>query len=563
MIADALVCLLLVFVVAFGLSRAFADRLRLDPAETVVAGAGLSLVLAWLLAWGIFVTGLPTRAYAAIPVLAAVSLGAGWRGGARLLRDPAARDLLAGQLLVTGWCVGWLAFIRNHSGGAWTGDSLEHWERALTFLHLWPLGHPYIGVYEMPARPPLANVLAAAFMGATKVDYPHFQVVTAALCSLAFLPVGLLARRFGGAGAVRVAAAVVMLNPLFVQNATYPWTKLQAAFFVLSGLYFFLRVRDAGEASRRCGILCALLLGAAVLTHYSAGPYVVALALAWLAFAWGRGWADGLPRTTVLSALAGAFVLAPWFAWSAATFGWHATLLSNSTASMAAIPGNPLVKMALNLRDTVLPPQLRGFHGTLFLQSSPWGGLRDQFFILYQVNLPCALGIVGWLVAAREAWRASRRAARREARFWALLLAAIVVLSFAAYGDHDHYGIAHICLQSVVLLGLAFLASRWGALGRGWRIALAAGWAVDFCMGIALQFAVEDFAIDHWVNPGQGLLAQSATYSGVSQLNLAEKLATGLVYFSDMLATRPGLILVLLGALLAMALLRLRGARAA
>jgi 4-amino-4-deoxy-L-arabinose transferase-like glycosyltransferase len=54
-----------------------------------------------------------------------------------------------------------------------------------------------------------------------------------------------------------MAAVVLMLNPLFLQNATYPWTKLQAAFFILSGLYFFLRVRD-GDGGSGPRALCAL-----------------------------------------------------------------------------------------------------------------------------------------------------------------------------------------------------------------------------------------------------------------------------------------------------------------
>jgi Dolichyl-phosphate-mannose-protein mannosyltransferase len=558
MIADTLVCLLLVLGVAFGLSRAFVDRLRLAPAETVVAGAGLSLIASWAVAWAVFTTGCPLGAYAALPVLAIASLCAGWRGTAALFRDAAARDLMAGQLLVTGWCVGWLSFVRNHSGGAWTGDSLEHWERALYFLRAWPRGSLFIGVYELPARPPLANVLAAAFMGMTRVDYAHYQVVTAALCSLAYLPVGLLASRFGGARAARVAAAILMVNPLFVQNATYPWTKLQAAFFILAALYFFLRARDGDEASPRSAVLCAVFLGGGIVTHYSAGPYAAVLAAAWLAAGWRRGWGGGFARTTALAALAAALVLAPWFLWSGAEFGWRATLLSNTSVSMGRLPGNPLVKMALNLRDTLVPPQLRGFQGALFRQSSPWGALRDQFFLVYQLNLLLALGVVGWAATTREAWRAARAATAGERAFWALALAGIIVVSLAAYGDRDHYGIAHICLQSVVLLALAFLASRWGGLGRGWRAALVIGWTVDFCLGIALQFAVEDFAIDRWLTPGRGPMEVSLSYTGVSQLNLAEKTATHLAYFSDLLPTRPGLILVLLGALLCMALLRAR-----
>jgi hypothetical protein len=86
-------------------------------------------------------------------------------------------------------------------------------------------------------------------------------------------------------------------------------------------------------------------------------------------------------------------------------------------------------------------------------------------------------------------------------------------------------GSGHICLQSLVLLGLAFLASRWEGLS-----AAAGGppWRSDgpstSRLGIALQFAVEDFAFDRWLNPGRNLGEIAQTYAVVTQENLSEKI---------------------------------------
>jgi hypothetical protein len=371
--------------------------------------------------------------------------------------------------------------------------------------------------------------------------------------------VGLLAGRFGGRGAVRIAAVILMVSPLFVENATYPWTKLQAVFFILTGLYFFLRVRDRDALSGRAAVICAVCLGGAVVTHYSAGPYVVVIAAAWLAIGFSTRWAGGFARTTALSAAAGACVLAPWFVWSVAEYGWAGTFLSNTTVSMVAkYPGNPVVAMILNVRDSLVPPQVRGYKGRMFIQTSPWGSLRDNCFLIYQLNPLLALGSVGCVAVAREAFAAARAAARRERNFWIATTAGFFLVSFTTYGDRDHYGIGHVCLQSLVLLGLAFLASRWGRLGRGWRAALVAGWAVDFCLGIALQFAVEDFAIDRWRTPGLNLMEVSGTYTMISQENLLEKIIAHVAYFADILPAPRSLVLLLLGAILGMAIVRAR-----
>jgi hypothetical protein len=85
---------------------------------------------------------------------------------------------------------------------------------------------------------------------------------------------------------------------------------------------------------------------------------------------------------------------------------------------------------------------------------------------------------------------------------------------------------------------------------------------VDFCLGIALQFAVEDFAFDRWLLPGRGPAQVARTYSLVSQENLHEKIIAHLAYFADILATPPALVLALLGAIFCMALLRARRAPA-
>jgi 4-amino-4-deoxy-L-arabinose transferase-like glycosyltransferase len=561
MLVDTLACLLLVLGVTIGLSRPIMDRLALGHAESLVAGSALSLLIAWGVAWAVFISGAPLSGYWFVPVLGLAGLAAGLRGLRRLATDPLARDLILGQLLVTAWCVACLSFVRTYSGGAWLGDWLEHWQRAHFFLRDWPRGQLFFDIYEVPARPPLSNVLTAAFLRVTSVDYAHYQVVMAVLSSLAYLPVGLIAGRFGGRQAARIAAVVLMANPLFMQNATYPWTKLQAAFFILSGLYFFLRLRDQDGPPSTPGVLCALCLGGAVVTHYSAGPYVVAIAVAWIGFGFRRGWGRGFAPATLLAAAAGTLVIAPWFGWSLAQYGWHGTFLSNSTVSMLQkAPGNPLAIMALNLRDSLIPPGIRGFSGTLFRQQSPWGSLRDQAFLLYQLNPLLALGCVGWLAAARGAFQAARAADRRERSFWIWAVLGIVALSYASYGDRDHYGTGHICLQSLVLLGLAFLASRWKTLGTGWRRLLWAGWAVDFSLGIALQLAVEDFALDRWLRPGWNLQQVSQSYGVVAQGNLSEKIIAHFSYFADIVPTPPALLLALLGALLCMALARARRA---
>ena len=464
-------CLLLFLAVTFGLAWPLAARLKLDRCEQLVASVMLSWVGVYLAAFAGYLNHLPKEAYWVLPGLAAAGLLANARAVAAVWREPDARALLVGQLLVSGWCLGWLWFVSSYNGGGWTSDWFEHWERTLFFLDRWPTDAQFLGVYALPARPPLANVTTGFFLALTQRTFAHYQLFTVLLNTLAFLPAALLVRRFrrpGAPAAIGLLAVLLMLNPSFVENATFAWTKLAAVFFILGGLYFFLRALDAA-APRAAGPLCALSLAAAVLTHYSAGPYVLLLGLAWVLIQRGH-WTDAaFWRQTAALALVGGLVLATWFGWSLTVYGAHTTLLSNSSVTVKDVhSGNQLLRIALNLRDTIVPHFLRPLDGALIAQTSRWGYWHDWLFQLYQVNLFFIFGSLAWLALLREGVRVWP-AAPRARWFWALFVGGAVGLGVAVHGARDVWGLAHICLQSIAVLGLAFLAARWSELGRGWR----------------------------------------------------------------------------------------------
>jgi hypothetical protein len=533
---------------------------RFDPAETLLIAGLAAAVGLWLFAWTIYVCALPISFVAFSPVLAVAGLALARRRLLNALRDPDARNLLLAQALVTLWCLGWLSFVTSYSGGGWTGDWFEHWDRARFFLTREALDYRFLGSYALPARPPLANVLTAAFLAATRFDFAAYQLISTLLASLAFFPAALLARRFGGTRASAVFAALLIVNPLFVQNATFAWTKLPAAAGVLAALYFFLRAHDA-DAPRAAPALFAASLAAALLTHYSAGPAAVVLALAWFVRGWPRRCDAHWWRRTLFAAAVGGAILAPWFAWSLAHYGAAGTFLSNSSVTTAdARQGPPLLKILLNLRDTLVPHFLRPLDPALIVQKNLWGAVRDWCFQLYQLNLPLACGSVAGLVLVRELIRTAVTTAPAPRTGWALALAGVVALSIAVHGERDHWGLTHICLQSFVLLALAFLAARWSALTRPWRLALIAGAIVDFLAGIALHFAVQNFAPDRWLAPAGNPYATYKGYNESAFMNLAAKLQHQLVFVADRSPVPPALALALLAAILALMLTRARAA---
>lgn len=549
---------LLLALIAAGLAWPLVARRALDPAEKIVATVALSLLGVFLFAWLSFVAKLPVVLHWALPLAALGGLAARRAEFAATWRDPAARELLLGQCLVTAWCLGWLALVITYSGGGWAADWYEHWERARHFLERGPRAAVFIDHAGVTARPPLANVVIAALLSLTRADFAHYQLISTLLATTAFAPAALLARRFGGAAAIPVAAVLCMLNPLFVQNATFPWTKLPTAFFVLSALWFFLRTTRAGSPLEPA-LLLGACLAAAILTHYSAGPYAVVLAAAWLGQTWVRRLDPAWWRATAAAGTLGALLLATWFGWALAIYGADATLLAN-TSVQAADPtaGGQLLRAALNLRDTLVPHFLRPLDAALIAQTSPWGWWRDWFFQSYQVNLILALGSTAWLVLAAALWHAWSGARHAVRISWVVAVAATVVLGVAVHGARDTWGLAHICLQPVVLLGLAGVAGLAHNLSRPWRLALVAGLTIDFALGLVLHFGVQNLVFDRWFAPGRSLDAVFATYNPIAFMNIAAKVQHQLSFFSDVIALPLPIIVGGLAALLTLAVWRCR-----
>ncbi|MBM3855547.1 MAG: hypothetical protein FJ399_20730, partial [Verrucomicrobia bacterium] len=513
---------LLFALVIAGLAWPLLARRGLEPAEKLVATVALSLVGVYLFGWVVFLAHLPAAAHVLLPLIALGGIAARRREFRLTWRAPAARELGLGQLLVSAWCLGLLALVATYSGGGWTGDWFEHWERARFYLDRGSADTVFLGHAAVTARPPLANVVNAAFLALTRADFAHYQLFSTLFASLAFAPAALLARRLGSGRAVPLAAVLFLVNPLFSQNATFAWTKLPTAFFVLCSLWFFLRAGE--EAPLKPALLFSACLAAGILAHYSAGPCGIVLLVAWFVRLLRRRSAVSWWLATAAALAMGAALLSTWFGWALATYGARGTFLAN-TAVLAAdsTAGGQFGRIALNLRDTLVPHFLRSLDTSLIAQSSPWGHLRDWWFQACQLNFPLAFGSVAWLglgAAALRAWPAGRSAPRAA---WLGAIAAVVVLGVAVHGARDTWGLAHICLQPVILLGLVFLAARWTSLPRGWRVALMAGAAFDLLAGIALHFAVQNLVFERWAGPAAFARWQADNSAG-AVMNMSAKL---------------------------------------
>lgn len=505
---------LLFLLIVYGLGWPLASRLRLSPAERLTSSAGLSLIALFLLGWLVYVLVLPPAWFLAAPIASALGLLLGWRTVRETLRSADAREILASHALVAAGSLVALFSIVTYSGGGWSADWFEHWERATFFLRHGPLDHTFLGLYSLSARPPLVNVATGPLLWLTQADFAHYQVFTTLWSTLVFLPCAVLVQRFGGGPrGISLLALALLLSPLYLQNATFAWTKLPSAFFVLGGIAFFLRDRAAASTWEPAA-LAGLFLSAGLAAHYSAAPYLVLLGPLWLWLAW---------RRALLGIAAGALLLAVWLGWFLHTYGVAGTFLSNTAITTTApSAGEQLARALLNLRDSLVPHFLRDLDRALVTHPGALGSFRDNFFQLYQLNLFFAFGSVAWLALVAALATAYRATAPRVRATWLALGIFLVMLGIGAHGGRDVWGLAHICLQPFVLLGLTFLVARAPTLPRPWRLALALGAALDLVCGIVVHFFAQHIAV--------GIIFP---LGDLAVLNFAAKLQHKLVFAGD------------------------------
>lgn len=479
------------YAVVFGLGLPWTCRSSDAPLEKLTKAAVSGIGQLYLCSWIIYTAGLPIYAYTLLPLAAAIGWGIRLRSISNLFAGSDAREVVVNLLLLAGWSLAWLATIHSYSGGEWAGDWLEHFQRSLFYLEHQPLDTKFYYHWTLTARPPLVNIVVADFMALFGKEFAVAQVVTTCFGVLILLPATLILDRFRNGTVYRCALLVLMMfNPLIVQNATFAWTKLPCTFFILAALVWFVPRSPEFRTDRWAAIAIAF----AILAHYSAAPYAVALfVVAGLNWIWQPPY-QGYRRHISIDVLFAAIILLTWFGWATFHFGLANTLFDNSTFQTDA---GKSISYRLWLRIhaawvTLVPHVLRPAEYSRIAQSIPLGYWRDYLFNIYQTTLPGAIGLGGLTILLAAPHRAlAGNLGQTALRYWLWIAVAGFLLSVATVSWPDRWGIVHIGMSPLVLLALVWCAAalpdlRWKALW--WA---SAALLCDAVLGIVLHFWIQ------------------------------------------------------------------------
>lgn len=465
----------------------------------------------------------------------------GWPTLRQMLRRRSTRATLLAFGCVFGWEFLHLAIVRAYGGGNWQGDWFEHYDRTRYFLHQLPTHYLFLGKYPLPARPPMMNLMAAFFCRQVGLNFRSFSFTFLFLNAWALVPCCLFVRVLDAKAArfTPILAILFMLNPSILENSTLTVTKAFAAGWVVLGVSFYLLgLRRDRPGSHRIPA-AAVCLSAAVLVHYSACPFAIAVAMHYLFVLVRR---PRPPMEALASAALVAGLLLSWFIYAALAFGSQSYSAGVKTTGIAdsGIQADA-TRVLYNIFTSIVPhpfhpPKPNGRFNSL----KNWDERHNYFFMMWQTTLPLMIGITAgpaaFFILVRRLWSPDWPR-RWEKQFWLFYLPFTFVIGIAVNNGRDIFGTAHVTLQSMAMMGTTLVAAFLLRLRPRTFNLILVGLVIDYGLGIFLHFNRQSRIFRTVVGPNGQLIALVKRSVGrpTAAKDYLIKLQRGFVFWGDRL----------------------------
>jgi hypothetical protein len=338
----------------------------------------------------------------------------GWGGNA------VAADLSVWPLAAL-WALAYLhllciqALLPNYRGSDWYFDWWMHYDEALVFVGDRDVHTVWSGTYTLASRTPLYNLTGAAVLALAGHDFGIFQAASALTDGCVVLVVYVLLRELFDRRAARLGLLLAALNLWLLHNAWFTWPKMLAAYYILLGLYFYVRsVRLRPDEPRRASRLfvafgLSALLG--FMTHQVALVYVAPLLMHAAYLTVRRGTYRATLRELALLTLAAALTAGAWYGWLAETLGTRVILgttpVTQGDTSAVFRLRNIAEWVSMNLGASVVPVLLLGFWLYVpFSWTMLYRGLTELYFSLFTGALTMSLSAFLAALVRRLDWAA-------------------------------------------------------------------------------------------------------------------------------------------------------------
>jgi hypothetical protein len=538
------------FFLSYFIGRSIASFIAVENEEKFVISFGFSFLLFYLIGFLGYVLHLDSYAYVIITVLliiVSLFILFVWPKSFKFTNDIFYLFIF---LLFFLFIVFVQALFPIYSGSLWSSDWFEHYNRALFFLKHKTINTHFIGGFFITARPPLFNAAASFLMSISGKEFWSFQIIASlfntTLLLSCFLIVKKLADKYKTKLIFLICVVVFFLNPSFITEATFTWTKNLTAYFILLGVYFYLKFRNKEDS--RSIVLASVFLACAELTHYSAIQYILIILFDFLIltiFSKKFSW-----KKIILPALIFFIIVLPWYGFAIINFGINETFFGNTTFQWQKYLTlwQIVYKEINNVVKTLFPIAGMPYIRIVLKEANPFLSLYDYTFQLYATTVPGQLTITLALVLffsllrnisslfgsfKRNILANVIKYIKKDNFFWFLFCILGFIIGILVNPDVQSSGIAQITLLPVtsflLCLAIIFLI-RTLKLKSLISYLVIAGMSIEIVLGILLRIYVAQFV----TNPRYGFISNpKLNFIWTHNENYLLKANNKLIFLSD------------------------------
>jgi len=239
-------------------------------------------------------------------------------------------------------------------GGLFYWDWFEHYLRSIFFLDRLQKDIVLEG-YIIPSRPPFFNIVCFFYLSILGREFYKYQIVSTLLNSMLILAIYLFCKKFlniQNKNLFLLASILTLLNPAILRQITYTWTKAFCSFYIITGLYFYLKFIKSNDALSL--IISSFLFGISFIVHFSAGSYIVPV---FLHLTFRTIFNKNFIKKTSIFYLIFFGVIFTYFSWSIKNYGIYKTFLATTAfqhqKKLSLV--NRFEKDLFNFKKTLIP----------------------------------------------------------------------------------------------------------------------------------------------------------------------------------------------------------------
>ncbi|MFN4226872.1 MAG: hypothetical protein ACK4F0_01855 [Candidatus Ratteibacteria bacterium] len=184
-----------------------------------------------------------------------------------------------------------------------------------------------------------------------------------------------------------IISIIMFLNPAILRQITYTWTKAFCAFYIILGLYFYLKFLNYQDNLSL--LFSSFLFGISFIVHFSAGCYIVPV---FLHLTYKTFLNRNLIKNSFLFYLIFLFTIFTYFSWAIKNYGIYKAFLSTNIYQQQKslnLTGR-IGKDIYNFFKTLYPFPVKYFI-YIFKNTGPFFKIFNYLHSVYLCTLPASL----------------------------------------------------------------------------------------------------------------------------------------------------------------------------